>query len=102
MEGEGRKEHFLKGSENGGRARGPKEKCLRPGWGSTHPLNSWSSQTVRLSWACLLSAKEGGMEVGSWIYDDISMSGCSAPTHYTSYVTFDSPVLLMSFGASFL
>lgn len=31
----------------------------------THLNPSWSSQTVRLSWACLLSAKEGGMEVGS-------------------------------------
>ena len=42
------------------------------------------------------------MDVGSWIYDDISMSGCSAPTHYTSHVTFDPPVLLMALGGSFL
>lgn len=76
--------------------------CPLGGVALTHLNPSWNSQTVRLSWACLLSAKEGSMEVGSWIYDDTSTSGCSAPTHDTSHVTFNSPVWLMSFGASLL
>lgn len=46
----------------------------------------WSSVCLR---PILLLHRRERVEVGSWVYDDISTSACSAPTHYAKHMTCD-------------
>lgn len=73
---------------------GLQEKFLPTGQGQQHVTHlhpPGSLLFVRLSRAHLVCTEGRDIEQAAWVYDDISMSACSAPMHYTKHTTRDIP-----------